>query len=174
MTYNRSFSSYDLYSGHSPATAVPIPHSDDEEVGDDEPSEDSEEDTESDSDESANESDEEPVPTTVNPNGHIPTSPKLTATDPDANGAISSPHSHHDNPPHAPEDSSEDASESSSASSSDDEEEDEEPALKYEKLGSAAPELFLKDSASALTVSARLMVRYLPPFSSYFPVVVDD
>jgi hypothetical protein len=41
----------------------------------------------------------------------------------------------------------------------DGDEEEEEPALKYEKLGGAAPDLLAKDAASALTVSLRLMVR---------------
>lgn len=49
-------------------------------------------------------------------------------------------------------------SEDSDEDSDSDDDEDEEPALKYEKLGGAAQELFAKDSASALTVSLRLMV----------------
>ena len=40
----------------------------------------------------------------------------------------------------------------------DDEDDDEEPALKYERLTGAVPELLKKDSASALTVSHKFMV----------------
>ena len=39
-----------------------------------------------------------------------------------------------------------------------DEEDDEEPSLKYERIAGAVPDLLKKDSASALTVSNKLMV----------------
>lgn len=42
--------------------------------------------------------------------------------------------------------------------SEEDEEEDDEPALKYERLGGVAHELFQKDSASALTYSNKRLV----------------
>jgi hypothetical protein len=40
-----------------------------------------------------------------------------------------------------------------------DEEEEEEPALKYERLGGAVPELLQKDAASALAISENLIAR---------------
>jgi len=40
----------------------------------------------------------------------------------------------------------------------DDEDEDEEPALKYERITGAIPDLLKKDSASALAVSLKFMV----------------
>jgi len=39
-----------------------------------------------------------------------------------------------------------------------DEDEDEEPALKYERIGGALPDLLKKDSASALAISNNLLV----------------
>jgi vacuolar protein sorting-associated protein 41 len=42
-----------------------------------------------------------------------------------------------------------------------DDEDNEEPALKYQRIGGALPELLKKDSASALTISNRLMVSSL-------------
>jgi hypothetical protein len=40
-------------------------------------------------------------------------------------------------------------------------EEDEEPALKYERLAGSVPDLLLKDSASSLAVTDKLIVRTL-------------
>jgi len=42
-----------------------------------------------------------------------------------------------------------------------DEEDDEEPALKYERLAGSVPDLLLKDSASSLAVTDKLIVRTL-------------
>ncbi|KAF7331583.1 Vacuolar assembling protein [Mycena kentingensis (nom. inval.)] len=52
---------------------------------------------------------------------------------------------------HASEEGSEDDE------TDDDEDDDEEPALKYERIGGAIPDLFKKDSGSALSVSKTLM-----------------
>ena len=43
----------------------------------------------------------------------------------------------------------------------DEEEEDDEPALKYERLAGSVPDLLLKDSASSLAVTDKLIVRIL-------------
>ena len=43
----------------------------------------------------------------------------------------------------------------------DDEDDDEEPALKYERLAGSVPDLLLKDSASSLAVTDKLIVRTL-------------
>lgn len=42
---------------------------------------------------------------------------------------------------------------------SEDDEEEEEPALKYERMGGAVPDLLQKDSASALAISDKVIVR---------------
>jgi hypothetical protein len=42
-----------------------------------------------------------------------------------------------------------------------DDEEDEEPALKYERLAGSVPDLLLKDSASSLATTDKLIVRIL-------------
>lgn len=42
-----------------------------------------------------------------------------------------------------------------------DDEDDEEPALKYERLAGSVPDLLLKDSASSLAVTEKLIVRTL-------------
>lgn len=42
-----------------------------------------------------------------------------------------------------------------------DDEDDEEPALKYERLAGSVPDLLLKDSASSLAVTDKLIVRTL-------------
>jgi vacuolar protein sorting-associated protein 41 len=42
-----------------------------------------------------------------------------------------------------------------------DEDEDEEPALKYERIGGSVSDLLKKDSASALAISNKIMVRAL-------------
>ena len=43
----------------------------------------------------------------------------------------------------------------------DEDEDDEEPALKYERLAGSVPDLLLKDSASSLAVTDKLVVRIL-------------
>lgn len=43
----------------------------------------------------------------------------------------------------------------------DDDDDDDEPALKYERLAGSVPDLLLKDSASSLAVTDRLIVRAL-------------
>ena len=46
-----------------------------------------------------------------------------------------------------------------------DDEDDDEPALKYEPLAGSVPDLLLKDSASSLAVTDKLIVRTLQLFS---------
>lgn len=67
---------------------------------------------------------------------------------------------------HAAHDSEKEGSDDEDYDSEDDEdyeededEEDEEPALKYERLAGSVPDLFLKDSASSLAVTDKLIVR---------------
>ena len=43
----------------------------------------------------------------------------------------------------------------------DEDEDDEEPALKYERLAGSVPDLLLKDSASSLAVTDKLIVRLM-------------
>ena len=52
----------------------------------------------------------------------------------------------------------EDAEEEEEEDDEDDEDDDEEPALKYERITGAIPDLLKKDSASALAVSLKFMV----------------
>jgi hypothetical protein len=53
--------------------------------------------------------------------------------------------------------------ESSSDGDSESEGEEEEPTLKYSRLGGSAADILAKDSASALAVSTKFIVRLLPP-----------
>lgn len=55
------------------------------------------------------------------------------------------------------EDEEEEDEEDEDDDEEDGEEEDEEPALKYERLGGDFPKLFLKDSASTLTISNKTL-----------------
>lgn len=57
------------------------------------------------------------------------------------------------------EEEEEDDDEEEDEDDEDEEEEDEEPALKYERIAGSVPDLFKKDSASALTVAGKQMVR---------------
>jgi vacuolar protein sorting-associated protein 41 len=59
-----------------------------------------------------------------------------------------------DNPEHEEESDEEDEEEDD-----EDEDEDEEPALKYERFGGSIHDLLQRDSASALAISNKLMVR---------------
>jgi hypothetical protein len=52
----------------------------------------------------------------------------------------------------------EDEDEDEDEEGEDEDEEDEEPALKYERIGGSFPDLFKKDSASAMAVSNKLLV----------------
>ena len=62
---------------------------------------------------------------------------------------------------HEVEDAEEESDDDDEEESEDEseEEEDEEPALKYERIGGSVGDLLKKDSASALAISNRLMVR---------------
>lgn len=92
-------------------------------------------------------------------NGHTPTE-KLGASEELAATTVESTTHETDGTASVEDDDTESESEdTTSDSEDDDDDEDEEPALKYEKLGGAAQEVLGKDTASALTVSLRLMVR---------------
>jgi hypothetical protein len=56
----------------------------------------------------------------------------------------------------------------------DDEEEDEEPALKYERLGGAVPDLLQKDSASALAIANKVIASFISNFPTLFMLTRDD
>lgn len=148
--------------GLTRATAVPVPASDDEDGTEEESSDDEEDEPASDAS-SMNES-SAPAPTArpdnVPGNGHPPVVEKLDAS---TTNVSSTRHDPTDSEAPTSEDETSDESNEDDVDSEDtdddsDDDEDEEPALKYEKLGGAAQELFTKDSASALTVSLRLMV----------------
>lgn len=46
-------------------------------------------------------------------------------------------------------------------------EDDEEPALKYERIGGSIPDLLKKDTASALSIANKLMVKRYPCLSAH-------
>lgn len=157
--------------GHSPATAVLITAPDDDE--DTEEGSTDEDDNESAPETSSvHESADDTTDTRANvsyANGDALAAGKLDSSDlPTSNvptikpGVVESASEDDEGSSAA---SSDDSSDSDEDEDDSDNDEDEEPALKYEKLGGAAQELFTKDSASALTVSLRLMVRqtYLLP-----------
>jgi hypothetical protein len=54
----------------------------------------------------------------------------------------------------------------------DDEDEDEEPALKYERIGGSVSDLLKKDSASALAISNKIMVR--PQYNKYHLTILIE
>lgn len=152
--------------GLTRATAVPVPASDDEDGTEDESSDDDDDDESASDPSSVNES-SALAPTAradnLPGNGHPHVVEKLDALtanddstqhDPTVSDAATSEDETSD-------ESSEEDEDSEETDDDSDDDEDEEPALKYEKLGGAAQELFTKDSASALTVSLRLMVSEL-------------
>lgn len=99
-------------------------------------------------------------PSNLAGNGYT-TTEKLGTSEEPATTAVEANTHETDDTASVEDDESESESEDAPSDSEDDDDDDEEeePALKYEKLGGAAQEVLGKDTASALTVSLRLMVR---------------
>ena len=84
---------------------------------------------------------------------------KSPMTNGDGYGVTKSPKTNgHGSGVAAEEDEEEEEDDESEEEDDDDEEEEEEPALKYDRITGSIPDLFKKDSASALSVSNNFMV----------------
>lgn len=70
-------------------------------------------------------------------------------------------HAAHDGEEEGSDDEDYDSEDGDNYDEEGDDDDDDEPALKYERLASSVPDLLLKDSASSLAVTDKLIVRTL-------------